>query len=58
MVSNHTKGLKQEEKMLHYQYLIGLAGGLFISNLIKNKVHRILIGWIILLIGISLVKPV
>lgn len=43
--------------MLHYQYLIGLAGGLFISNLIINKVHRILIGWIIMLAGILLSKP-
>ena len=43
--------------MIHYQYLIGLAGGLFISNLIKNKVHRILIGWIIMLASILLIKP-
>lgn len=42
--------------MIHYQYLIGLAGGLFISNLIENKVHRILIGWIMILAGILLSK--
>lgn len=38
-------------------YFIGMAAGLFISNLIENEVHRILVGLIILLIGISLVKP-